>query len=51
MSSGAGRFLFAGLGERGLDLAGDVAFQAADDLALLLPSPGRRATLALVGWQ
>jgi hypothetical protein len=31
MSSRAGEFLFAGLCEHGVDLAADVAFQAADD--------------------
>jgi hypothetical protein len=34
MSSGSGELLFAALPERCVDLAGDVAFQAADDLAL-----------------
>ncbi|SRR6266545_4377503 len=36
MSSGAGEFLFAGLSEQCVDLAGDVAFQAADDFAFAL---------------
>src|SRR6266511_3346411 len=36
MSSGAGEFLFAGLSEQCVDLAGDVAFQAADDVAFAL---------------
>src|SRR6266508_2807126 len=40
MSSGSGEVLFAGLGERRVDLAGDVAFQAADDLALALAFAG-----------
>src|SRR6266516_5203444 len=40
MSSGAGEFLSAGLGERCVDLAGDVAFQAADDLAFAFAFAG-----------
>jgi len=40
MSSGSGEFLFAGLCERGIDLAGDVAFGAAHDLAFALALAG-----------
>ena len=40
MSSGSGEFLFAGLCERGVDLAGDVAFEAAHDLAFALALAG-----------
>jgi hypothetical protein len=40
MSSGAGEFLFAGLSEHGVDLAGDVAFQAADDLSFAFAFAG-----------
>src|SRR5665647_968288 len=40
MSSGWGEFLFAGLCERGVDLAGDVAFEAAHDLAFALALAG-----------
>src|SRR5665647_2612729 len=40
MSSGSGEFLFAGLCERGVDLAGDVAFEAAHDFAFALALAG-----------
>src|SRR5712692_5356306 len=40
MSSGSGEVRFVCLRERGVDLAGDVALQAADDLALGLALAG-----------
>ena len=40
MSSGSGELRFAALPERCVDLAGDVAFEAADDLALALALAG-----------
>src|SRR6266496_1561519 len=40
MSSGSGEFLFPGLCERGVDLAADVAFEAALDLAFALALAG-----------
>src|SRR6266516_2637235 len=40
MSSGSAGFWFAGLCERGVDLAGDVAFEAAHDLTFALALAG-----------
>jgi hypothetical protein len=50
MSSGSGEFLFAALPGRCVDLAGDVALQAADDLAFALAFAGAPLEVGLVGW-
>jgi hypothetical protein len=50
MSSGSGELLVAGLGERCVDLTGDVAFQAADDLAFAFAFAGAPFDVILGGW-
>src|SRR6266516_7716894 len=49
MSSGPGEFPFVVLRERCVDLAGEVAFQAADDLAVALALAGAPFDVVLGG--